>query len=96
MNDQEQTDLRTVLATFDAAGLGQGDPDAGANVLAAMPCTLANISPPGCGVGSPGLGRIRAGASLLVSGGFSSSLVADNVVAEVALRIRVRIRVRTK
>ena len=29
---------------------------------------------------------IRAGASVLVSGGFSSSLVADNVVAEVALR----------
>ena len=76
MNDKEQTDLGTLLATFDAAGLGQGDPDAGTNVLAAMACTLANVSPPGCGIGSPGLGKIRAGGSLLVSGGYSSSPVS--------------------
>ena len=86
MNDQEQTDLRTVLATFNATSLGQGDANTGTNVLAAMACTLANVSPPGCGIGSPGLGRIRAGGSLLASGGYSSSLVTDNIVTELTIR----------
>jgi hypothetical protein len=86
MHTKEQKNLQSLLNIFNVAGLGQGDLNAGANQLAAMACTLANVSRSGCGIESPGLGRIRAGASLLVSGGFSSSLVTDNIVAELAIR----------
>ncbi|MGI9241516.1 MAG: hypothetical protein ACR2RV_11995 [Verrucomicrobiales bacterium] len=51
-----------------------------------MACTLANVSRSGCGLESPGLGRIRAGGSLLVSGGYSSSLVTDGIVTELKIR----------
>lgn len=88
MTSRKQKHLQTLLTTFDAAGLGEGegDPVAGTNLLAAMAITLANISRPGSGIESPGLGRIRAGASLLASGGFSSSLIADRVVTELTIR----------
>ena len=79
-------DLRSLLNTFNAASLGQGDLDAGTNLLAAMAVTLANVSRPGSGIASPGLGRMRSGASLLVSGGLGSSLVTDYVVTELTIR----------
>ena len=41
----DQDDLQQLLTDFNAAALGYGDPAAGANLLAAMACTLANLAP---------------------------------------------------
>jgi hypothetical protein len=85
MTPEEENELHTIITTFGTVGLGEGDMIAGVSVLTAMAHTLPNISPPGCGIQSPGLGRMRAGGSLLVSGPLSSSLVTDDIVTEVAL-----------
>jgi hypothetical protein len=77
--------LAELLATFHATCLGEGDVNAGANALVARAVLLSNLSRTGCGIEHPGLNRQRAGASLFVSGGSSSSLVAE-AVTEVAIR----------
>ena len=77
--------FQNLLSDFSVIGLGEGDRIAGANVLCAMAITLANISRTGSGIQSPGLGRLRAGMSLLVSGSLSSSLISDDVINEVAI-----------
>lgn len=82
----EEAELQNFLKTFNAASLGEGDRQAGANVLTAMAITLANVSRSGCGIVSPGFGRMRAGASMLVSGGLSASLITDKIVSELAIR----------
>ncbi len=41
MPNKEQEALRDLLTSFNAAALGQGDPAAGANLLAAMACDFA-------------------------------------------------------
>lgn len=76
--------LAELLATFHATWLGEGDVNAGANVLVAKAVLLSNLSRTGCGIELPGLNRLRAGASLFVSGGSSASLVSE-VVAGVAI-----------
>ncbi len=86
MTAEEQDHLIQTLVTFGAPSLGEGDGDAGANVLAAMACTLANLARTGSGIASPRLGRLRAGGNFLVHGALSSSLVHDDVTAEVAIR----------
>ena len=85
MTTENNHHFQKLLTTFDAIGLGEGDRIAGGNLLAAMAITLANISRTGSGIGSPGLGRMRAGMSALVSGSLSSSLINDDVVREVAI-----------
>ena len=85
MSPEEEKDFNELLTTFDAMGLGQGDRVAGTNLLAAMASALANVSRTGSGIQSHGIGRLRAGASVLVTGSMSSSLVTDNVVTEVAI-----------
>lgn len=77
--------LDKLLTSFNATWLGQGDINAGTNLLVARAVTLSNLSRTGCGIQLPGLNRLRAGASLLVTGGSSSSLVSE-AVAEVAIR----------
>ena len=50
MTHEAQDDLRLFLATFDVTNLGEGDPNAGANTLAAMALALANVSRPRSGI----------------------------------------------
>ena len=83
MTTEKHDHLIGTLVTFGAPSLGEGDGDAGANVLAAMAGTLANLSRAGSGIASPRLGRLRAGGDFLVHGALSSSLVHDGVTAEV-------------
>ena len=82
----DSAQLTSLRATFDACGLGDGDPVIGTNVLVAMAVTLANVSRTGSGIATPGSGRLRAGGSLLTSGGNTSSLVRDKVIEELAIR----------
>ncbi len=77
--------LDDLLASFNATWLGQGDINAGTNLLVARAITLSNLSRTGCGVQPPGVSRMKAGCSLFVNGAVSSSLVSEDV-AEVAIR----------
>ena len=86
MSKKADNHLSALLTDYDVMGLGEGNRTAGANVLAAMAITLANISRTGSGIESPGLGRMRVGLSALVGGSLSSSLVTDNVITEAAIR----------
>lgn len=76
--------LNRILTTFDAERLGEGDTAAGANVLAAMACSLANVHRRGAGLASGDGPMLHAGSSLLVSGPLSSSLIAERVVGVLA------------
>jgi hypothetical protein len=91
MSPDDKTELEKLLTTFKATCLGEGDTNAGTNLLAAMAVTLANLSRTGSGIQPPDIGRMRAGSSLLVTGSLSSSLVMDDVVTEVAIRQNVLI-----
>lgn len=77
--------LDDLLAAFHATWLGEGDTNAGANLLVARAVTLSNLSRTGCGIQLPGLNRLKAGCSLFANGGLSSSFVSE-MVAEVAIR----------
>ena len=46
MSPDTTDSLTRLLITFDAQRLGEGDVFAGANVIAAMACTIANRPPP--------------------------------------------------
>ena len=77
--DREYT--ACLLHIFDAETLGDGNVDAGANVLAAMALTIANVQRPGASVvGEDGL-RTALGCNLVMSGALTSSLVADRILA---------------
>ncbi|QTN34171.1 hypothetical protein HZ994_18210 [Akkermansiaceae bacterium] len=86
MHQESHSHLKQLLTTFNATSLGEGNINAGANVLATMAVTLANVARTGSGIGSPQTGRMRVGASLLVSGGLTTSLVRDDVITETAVR----------
>lgn len=83
------SDLQRVgrlLEAFDASALGEGDLAAGANVLATMAISLANVQRPGtCLMTTDGAG-LAVGTSLLVSGSHSSSLVGERVLSGLADR----------
>jgi hypothetical protein len=66
--------------------LGEGDVGAGANPLAAMTCSLANVQRPGSGLVNGNGDTIGVGASFLVSGARSVSLISDKVLAGLATR----------
>ena len=78
--------LKQLLNTFHATWQGEGDINAGTNLLVARAIALANLSRTGSGIQIQGGTRIRGGCSLLVSGGLSSSLVMDGLVTEVGIR----------
>jgi len=76
--------LNRLLTAFDAERLGEGNLAAGANVLAAMACTIANIHRRGaCLTGSDGV-SFQTGSSLLASGPLTSSLIGERVTAPLA------------
>ena len=88
MSDKEISHLRDLLTTFDAESLGEGDLVAGANTLAAMAVSLANIARPGSGLKDKDGRTFKVGTSLLVSGSHSPGLVADQVAIELGRRQR--------
>ncbi len=76
--------LNDLLTSFNATCMGEGEINAGTNLLVARAITLSNLSRVGCGIEPPRLSRMKAGCSVLVSGGLSSSFVSE-LVAEVAV-----------
>jgi hypothetical protein len=83
MSPEESRHLRHLCTLFGVHALGDGDPVAGANTLAAMACVLANLAPADGTLLSKDGSPLRLGASLLVSGSASVSRVTDEVVSEV-------------
>ena len=69
-----------LLTIFDAALLGEGDLVAGANRLAAMACSLANIARPGSCLVAADESTLKVGTSLLVSGPHSAGLISSEVL----------------
>ena len=78
--------LHNLLAKFGVERLGEGDVGAGANLLAAMACSLANFERPGSGLVNIDGDTIGVGASFLVSGARSVSLISEKVLAGLATR----------
>lgn len=76
--------LTRLLITFDAQRLGEGDVSAGANVLAAMACAIANVHRHGARITSGDAPSFRIGSSLLACGPLTSALVAERVVSVLA------------
>lgn len=60
--------------------MGEGDVVAGANLLAAMACTLANIHRPGSGLKTAEGATLAVGTSMLISGSHSCSLVSERIL----------------
>jgi hypothetical protein len=83
--NKDKSALTDLLSEFHATCSGQGDINAGTNLLVAKAVTLANLSRTGCGIEPPKLDRLKAGCSLLINGGLSASF-ASEVVGQVALR----------
>ena len=81
MTATEQSHLQILQATFNATDLGEGDPVAGLNLLAAMAFSLANIAPPGSGLRTKDGKTFAVGTNFTVSGELSSGLVTDSVLA---------------
>ncbi len=69
-----------LLTIFDAAHLGEGDLVTGANRLAAMACSLANIARPGSCLLAADESTLKVGTSLLVSGPHSAGLISSEVL----------------
>lgn len=84
MHDKQQKDLQTLLTTFGAAGLGEGDTSAGANTLAAMLVTLANLARPGSEIMTEEGHLIPVGCDLLATGPLVADMVINGVVAPVS------------
>lgn len=69
--------LHELLTTFGAARLGEGDPVAGANLLATMACSIANIQRHGSGLKAPDGETLAVGTSLMVSASLTTSLISE-------------------
>ena len=78
--------LHNLLSKFGVERLGEGDVGAGANLLAAMACSLANLQRPGSGLVNGDGETLAVGTSLLVSGARSVSLISEKVLAGLATR----------
>ena len=82
------SDLQKVgrlLEAFGALPLGEGDPVAGANVLAVMAISLANVQRPGTGLASADRAKLPVGTSLVVTGPLSAGLVGERVLRGLAI-----------
>jgi hypothetical protein len=86
MPANDTSHLQSLFTRFDVKRLGEGDTAAGANLLAAMACSLANIQRPGSGLITSDGETIAVGTSLIVSGGRSVSLISEKVLAGLATR----------
>jgi hypothetical protein len=75
--------LTRLLATFDAPDLGEGNLNIGANTLAAMLVTLANLARPGSGIMTPDGRIVPVGCHLLVTGSLMTNMIFDEVVTPV-------------
>jgi hypothetical protein len=69
-----------LLHFFDALSLGEGDADAGANLLAAMALSISNVQRPGAAIHSANGSRFEVGCGMVVSGPDSSGLVCGQIV----------------
>ncbi len=84
MSPETTQRFNRLLTAFDAERLGEGNIAAGANVLAAMACSIANIHRRGaCLTGSDGI-SFQAGSSLLATGPLTSSLIGERVTSPLA------------
>ena len=79
-------DLQCLFASFNATKLGEGDVAVGANLLATMACSIANIQRPGTGYIDPSGNSFMVGSSLLISGSHSSSLICEKVIQPMGLK----------
>ncbi len=82
MTPNQTKDLNNFLAFTNTEQLGEGDVNAGANLLATAACTIANLTHPGSGIKSQDGSNIKVRSSLLIKGSFSSNLIRDHVSSE--------------
>lgn len=82
MHSNHIKSLNNFLAFTHAEQLGEGDANAGANLLACAACTIANLARPGSGIVSTTGIKVKVGSSLLVSGSFSTNLIREHVCSE--------------
>lgn len=82
----ENPHLQNLLTRFGVEHLGEGDTVAGANLLAAMACSIANVQRPGSGFVTGDGETIAVGTSVIVSGARSVSLISEKVLAGLATR----------
>ena len=80
MSPTDTPHLGNFLKLAEAERLGEGDLVAGANLLAAMAISLANIHRPGSGLEARYGETIGVGASCIISGSLSASLVGERVL----------------
>jgi hypothetical protein len=82
----ENLKVCSLLYIFGVAALGEGDLIAGANTLAAMACAIANVQRPGSRIEDEDGTGVAVGTSVLVSGGLSTSVIAEKIVSGLGSR----------
>ena len=80
MSTDDTRYLQEFLRIAEAERLGEGDLIAGANTLAAMAISLANIQRPGSALVTRYGDTIGVGSSVIISGSLSASLVGERVL----------------
>jgi hypothetical protein len=78
--------LESLLTAFEVTCLGEGDTNAGANLLATMAVTLADLAPTDNTILTKDERPARLGVNLLVTGPASAGLVEDEILPEVSRR----------
>ena len=86
VGSEDSQHLNSLLTAFGASALGEGDATVGANLLAAMACSIANVHRPGSGLVAPDGSTLAVGTSLIVSGSHTASLVIDKVTSGLGTR----------
>ena len=86
MSQADVEALRQLVATFQTEAIGEGDPNLGFNLLAAMAGTLANLAPTDGTITTRDGRPARLGINLLVTGSASAGLVLEEVLTEVGRR----------
>lgn len=84
MSHDTTDSLTRLLITFDAQRLGEGDVFAGANVIAAMACAIANVHRHGARIKSGDAPAFRIGSSVLAYGPLTSALIGERVESVLA------------
>jgi hypothetical protein len=84
MSHDTTDSLTRLLITFDAQRLGEGDVFAGANVIAAMACAIANVHRHGTRIKSGDAPAFRIGSSVLAYGPLTSALIGERVESVLA------------
>jgi hypothetical protein len=81
MSSDNTQNLQRLLQTFDAQRLGEGDVSAGANVIAAMACAIANVHRHGTAIVTGDGASFRVGTSVLAYGPLTSALIGERVTS---------------